>query len=316
MRCKNTAAFGICLTAFLAVSLNAQLATATELLSDPGFEHVNEIEHPDDVGVDPELASPWDWVLVEDPMPTLNATTDPLSGAEHAEMILDTSLLPTVFGPGIRSSAFAGEGASAGVTDFIGLDLTLTMNYKVTVFNMVSPNPIDEPAGVFLRMYVDYFSDIHGFLGFGGFSEVLADVFIEGANANYVNYTYDLVVPDFGTPVTSVGYTLAVVQPETELLGPMTGNATIIIDDVSLDADVPIPGDFNMDLKVDGADFLLLQQGLGTIYDATDLANWESNYGMGVGPVSSFAAVPEPASVALMLVAGALFAASRRRLGR
>jgi len=37
-------------------------------------------------------------------------------------------------------------------------------------------------------------------------------------------------------------------------------------------------GDFDDDGDVDGDDFLELQQGLGTIYDATDLADWEANY--------------------------------------
>ena len=71
-----------------------------------------------------------------------------------------------------------------------------------------------------------------------------------------------------------------------------------------------IPGDFDLDGDVDGADFLVLQQGLGTIYDATDLADWEMNYGMGVGPLSASTAVPEPST--LLLGALACIAFCRR----
>ena len=49
-------------------------------------------------------------------------------------------------------------------------------------------------------------------------------------------------------------------------------------------------------------DFLELQLGLGTIYDASDQADWEANYGRVAGlPLSAAASVPEPASVLLVL---------------
>jgi hypothetical protein len=61
-----------------------------------------------------------------------------------------------------------------------------------------------------------------------------------------------------------------------------------------------ILGDFDRDGDVDGRDFLVWQRGYGTEFDAADLADWQSNYGM-----SSLAmllsgqqslAVPEPSS--------------------
>ncbi len=68
-----------------------------------------------------------------------------------------------------------------------------------------------------------------------------------------------------------------------------------------------ILGDFNGDGIVDGPDFLAWQRGFGTTYDATDLANWQSNYGSGASPLSavsgSTAAVPEPTSLLLLLTA-------------
>jgi hypothetical protein len=62
---------------------------------------------------------------------------------------------------------------------------------------------------------------------------------------------------------------------------------------------------------VDGADFLELQRGFGTIYDATDLADWEENYGMVATLSASSAAVPEPTTCTLALAALCL-AMSRR----
>jgi len=65
-----------------------------------------------------------------------------------------------------------------------------------------------------------------------------------------------------------------------------------------------LSGDFNGDGKVDGTDFLEWQQGLGTIYDATDLADWELNYGAPLAATST--TVPEPNSLALLSFGGLL----------
>jgi alpha-amylase len=86
-------------------------------------------------------------------------------------------------------------------------------------------------------------------------------------------------------------------------------------------------GDFNLDRRVDGEDFLLWQRGVGSapgrfqlgdanmngIVDGNDLAIWRADYGLVApltGAVSS--AVPEPTAAALLLV-GALAMRSRRR---
>ena len=74
-----------------------------------------------------------------------------------------------------------------------------------------------------------------------------------------------------------------------------------------------VAGDFDGDFDVDGADFLILQQGLGTIYDADDLDDWELNYGFGT-VASSNTAVPEPTTCGLALVAAMLCAIGRRRV--
>ena len=71
------------------------------------------------------------------------------------------------------------------------------------------------------------------------------------------------------------------------------------------------PGDFNDDGKVDGRDFLAWQRGDSpTSLSATDLMDWQQNYGMGALVAS--VSVPEPTS-ALLLTLG-LATLVRRRL--
>jgi len=79
-----------------------------------------------------------------------------------------------------------------------------------------------------------------------------------------------------------------------------------------------IPGDFDGDSDVDGFDFLAWQRGFGSTFDATDLSDWESNFGS-PGPLSAASgavgAVPEPASAVMLGLAsaGLLLTRSRKR---
>ncbi|QDT74070.1 LamG-like jellyroll fold domain-containing protein [Lacipirellula limnantheis] len=71
-------------------------------------------------------------------------------------------------------------------------------------------------------------------------------------------------------------------------------------------------GDFNADGNVDGADFLKWQQGGSpSPLSPADLATWKANFGASAVPAG--AAVPEPAALALSLVALTALAARRRR---
>ena len=74
------------------------------------------------------------------------------------------------------------------------------------------------------------------------------------------------------------------------------------------------PGNFDMDGDGDGADFLLWQQGLGTIYDANDLTDWENNYGSGIPLIAAVGAVPEPSTLALLALALGVVSLRRSRL--
>ena len=72
-----------------------------------------------------------------------------------------------------------------------------------------------------------------------------------------------------------------------------------------------IGGDFDFDGDVDGTDFLRWQRGAGSTYDGDDLVLWEANYGM-TAAVANVVTVPEPTSIAL-LVLGAMAISTCRR---
>jgi len=71
-------------------------------------------------------------------------------------------------------------------------------------------------------------------------------------------------------------------------------------------------GDFDGNGIVDGADFLLWQQGSSPDpLSLDDLAAWEANFGSGA-TMSTVAPVPEPSSLGLLLAAGVLWGLGRR----
>lgn len=69
------------------------------------------------------------------------------------------------------------------------------------------------------------------------------------------------------------------------------------IEDVS---SLLLAGDFDADGDVDGADFLTWQRGLGTLYQADDLVDWQANFGATAGASAGTQAVPEPSSSAII----------------
>lgn len=74
-----------------------------------------------------------------------------------------------------------------------------------------------------------------------------------------------------------------------------------------------LPGDFDGDEDVDGADFMAWQRGESpNPNSAADLADWRENYGVSVLGGSSTAAVPEPSTMCLCLLALGLPLAARR----
>jgi hypothetical protein len=74
-----------------------------------------------------------------------------------------------------------------------------------------------------------------------------------------------------------------------------------------------LPGDFNNDKKVDGADFLRWQRGLSpSPLSQGDLTIWKNNFGQSILATPTATAVPEPCGIGGTLLA-ATFALSRRK---
>ena len=74
-----------------------------------------------------------------------------------------------------------------------------------------------------------------------------------------------------------------------------------------------LAGDFDMDLDVDGADFIKWQREFGVTLDADDLADWKMKFGTAPTAAPAIASAPEPNCVALAAMALAALGAARRR---
>jgi len=74
-------------------------------------------------------------------------------------------------------------------------------------------------------------------------------------------------------------------------------------------------GDFNADSAVNGSDLLVWQQGFGGMYNGADFANWNASFGTSAPPsvAASTGAVPEPTSIAMLLLGSVLIAGRRSR---
>ncbi|MCC6494052.1 MAG: hypothetical protein IT424_13645, partial [Pirellulales bacterium] len=117
--------------------------------------------------------------------------------------------------------------------------------------------------------------------------------------------------------------------------GSMAAIGTLYVDDVSaaLVAPTALPGDYDLDNDVDGADLLVWQQYFGAtvlpgtgpdgdrngVVDSGDLAVWKSGFG-NVGSMAAFsrggaAPIPEPDALALANSVWLLCWAAQRRAG-
>ncbi|MEM6798106.1 MAG: hypothetical protein AAF589_01205, partial [Planctomycetota bacterium] len=110
------------------------------------------------------------------------------------------------------------------------------------------------------------------------------------------------VVGTFGSLVLPAEYTWDVSYLPNSVVLEVTGIG-----------DVGLPGDFNNDGIVNGADYAVFRSGYGTIYDDTHLQLWRQNYGAVQQVAGATAAAPEPLSAGLMLAAAALVSVCRRR---
>jgi hypothetical protein len=77
-----------------------------------------------------------------------------------------------------------------------------------------------------------------------------------------------------------------------------------------------LPGDFNHDSTVDAADYIVWRKNPGGIYTSNDYNIWRANFGQPAGSGSSTvanAAVPEPSTLVMLVLAAAGVYSRRRR---
>lgn len=80
-----------------------------------------------------------------------------------------------------------------------------------------------------------------------------------------------------------------------------------------LTASLSLHGDFNRNGTVDAADYTVWRDGRGASYLPSDYDIWRMNFGRSVAGAITGAAVPEPASVLLILIFGTTVAPIQRR---
>ncbi len=149
--------------------------------------------------------------------------------------------------------------------------------------------------------------------GDAGFSEERSQIFKILGDGQMRSYRFDLAIdPDWSGQITGLR-----LDPVT------TGNGTAVtIDFIRLLSLLPLvtPGDYNEDGTVDAADYVVWRNNVGaaagTLPNDVDggtigpaqYNTWQANFGLTSSAASNFAAntlVPEPTSVALLLLAAA-----------
>jgi hypothetical protein len=102
-----------------------------------------------------------------------------------------------------------------------------------------------------------------------------------------------------GTPLSNGLYTLE-YQTDSLLGSQITFVSAVVL-----------PGDYNNDGVVDAADYTVWRDGLGTTYTQADYDVWKANFGTHAGGAGTMenVAVPEPATIALAVLAAVLLRA-------
>jgi hypothetical protein len=137
---------------------------------------------------------------------------------------------------------------------------------------------VDDPAGF---IGVEFTIDTATHYGYVGFQGVETDDLNAGPEGRIFGFGYES-------------------EPNT----PIAAGAGLV---PALTADVDVDGD------VDGNDFLIIQRGLGDVYDAEDMAALQSQFGQGGAAAAAQSAVPEPSSLSMLAAGAAGIARYRRR---
>jgi hypothetical protein len=99
--------------------------------------------------------------------------------------------------------------------------------------------------------------------------------------------------------------------------GPGSYNYQLLDSGSTIDLQISLLGDFNLDGSVDGGDYVVWRKGLGTTYTQAHYDVWLAHFGesVGSGAASGSAVVPEPAAVTLLLFGVGALLGRRKRYG-
>jgi hypothetical protein len=277
----------------------------------------------------------------------LNALVEDTADPTRPEITEDASLLDQTFLDGVLFTNQLGDTSSAddfGLVKFGGIfgggAAQVPTNVPVAKAWLVLTTGEASNAGYTPGPFTVHkmlrpwdFTTLHSSLGAidgvqvadGDISPALdtLDGFVRGAEVwfDVTDYVEDIRTGavDNGLAVTSGG-TADGWQIHTNGAVNEAARPKLIVYSADLGITGPDPGDFNDDGFVDGADFLAWQRGLGTTYDAADLADWKANFGTtggGAGAQASTAAVPEPAAALISAMAAlGLLATTRHGAAR
>jgi hypothetical protein len=136
---------------------------------------------------------------------------------------------------------------------------------------------------------------------------------IEASLANDVRYSIRFANEDIWEATTGINVLktdLQITSTAPGALYQLGAEFEEIIDTGSL----LLAGDFDADGDVDGRDLLVWQSGFGELYDSSDLAHWQANYGQSLPILAGVQAVPEPTTLSAAFLAAMLGALCRRHV--
>ncbi len=146
-----------------------------------------------------------------------------------------------------------------------------------------------------------------------GANTLQVSLFLSGANV--FDFT-DPIVPWMLTAESSSGFNPTIT--DLRLVSLFEANYTVSnIQIGSANLFFPLPGDFDGDRDVDGADFFMWQRGESpNPLSATDLSDWQANYGTTALLSATATAVPEPTTCVLLFAATFLTGLRSRHTAR
>jgi len=173
-----------------------------------------------------------------------------------------------------------------------------TLNYNLSFSAKVDSTNFDGFDMFYQILWLDQDASDGG----GVRGETLTALIPAGINTSYQSFGLsDVDVPD-GTDSFQLRFQLSPGAVEDIANG-------LYIDDVVLETTTGQPtGDFNNDTVIDGADFLFWQENIAT---PAELGFWQDDYG-NAAATASIAAVPEPTTLAVLLI-GCAFVGRKRR---